>query len=130
MTTIEEKVADIDQRLRHLEIDTGKFLMAFMESVETETGIQKVNRIAMQFRIWQKHHLPCFEWTDERPNQEGYYWMLAGPSAKIVKVRRCVAFNEALCYALCFEDAPAYIAKIADVTNCLWAGPIPLPVEP
>jgi hypothetical protein len=69
-------------------------------------------------------------WTDERPNQEGYYWQLSGPSSKIVQVRRYKAFGDVLCYSLCFEDAPAYIARIQDVDNCLWAGPIPLPSEP
>ena len=76
-----------------------------------------------------------FEWTTEKPNQEGWYWRLCGPVASIVQVRhhpirRDSTYENALCYVMRFDNCPAYIAPLDQVNNCLWAGPIPLPCEP
>lgn len=121
---IKEKVADIDLRVRHLEIDIA--------------GLQ-VNTIAALYRIWQKHNPPRFEWTEAAPTQEGWFWLLFSDTSNqlcgliehpvsIVRVRRLKNHEQdGLCVSL--YSAKTFL-PVDKFENALWSGPITLPYEP
>lgn len=107
----QERVADIDSRVRHLEVDIGEI---------------QVNTIAALHRIWTNSNPPRFEWSESAPTSEGWFWMLRGESAKIVHVARHRGFKDQLWVSI----RPEGMLPVEKITNSLWAGPIPQPTEP
>lgn len=64
-----------------------------------------------------------FGWSEEVPDQEGWWWCL-GPN-RIVHVKRQRAFGDRLCAHMISEWVP-----VDEIKNVLWAGPIPPPRYP
>lgn len=83
-------------------------------------------------------------WTEERPNQEGWFWVLDKGSVAVIKVERRAEFGEMLCVqelrALgsgkagnCAPFVTVIGWCLLDVAfaNALWSSaPVPQPSEP
>jgi hypothetical protein len=86
-----------------------------------------VDTIASLHRIWLSHNPPRYEWSEDTPTGEGWFWLLRGAEANIVRVRRQRAYGNRLCAHIKPEGE---LFVITDIPNALWSGPILQPVEP
>lgn len=66
-------------------------------------------------------------WTETKPRDEGWWWLLIGKDHDIVRLRRQRAFGNRLC---AFVGIYRQWMPLDEINNALWAGPIPYPQEP
>ena len=64
-------------------------------------------------------------WTKERPDQEGWWWLVIKDEVTVVNVKRQQGYGNRLC---------AYISTlhchfpVDEIDNALWSGPIRQPI--
>lgn len=66
-------------------------------------------------------------WTETKPDQEGFWWLLLGKEHDVVRVRRQRAYGNRLC---AFVGIYREWMPIEEIENALWAGPVSYPQEP